>query len=251
MTSSPSMVDWTLARRTPRPSWSSRGPRSRRTGRWRRSPSCGRRRPGPRRYVTEVTGLRRAGRHRTGAGGRPAAAGSRPTWTRFRQILAPLTDKAAAKTAPSATLAGVGPRVTGVEVGALLSYLAPKVLGQFDPFCPGRTVPGGRLLLVAPNIVAVERELERRSGGLPALGVPARGDPPGAVHRRALAARLPARLIDELVDTAELDTGALAQMVRDAVQRIARGARRPTRSSPSSTSCRPRRSARSWTGSPR
>ena len=40
-------------------------------------------------------------------------------------------------------------------MGALLGFLAGKVLGQFDPFFD----PSGRLLLVAPNIVHVEREL--------------------------------------------------------------------------------------------
>ena len=47
----------------------------------------------------------------------------------------------------------------------------------------------GRLLLVAPNIVHAERELGVDPTRLPALGLPARGDPPGAVHRRALDAR--------------------------------------------------------------
>ena len=37
----------------------------------------------------------------------------------------------------------------------LLGFLSSKVLGQFDPFHD----PTGRLLLVAPNIVHVEREL--------------------------------------------------------------------------------------------
>jgi coenzyme F420 biosynthesis associated uncharacterized protein len=45
--------------------------------------------------------------------------------------------------------------VTGAEVGGLLGFLSSKVLGQFDPFHE----PNGRLLLVAPNIVHVEREL--------------------------------------------------------------------------------------------
>jgi coenzyme F420 biosynthesis associated uncharacterized protein len=45
--------------------------------------------------------------------------------------------------------------VTGGEVGVLLGFLAAKVLGQFDPFHE----PSGRLLLVAPNIVHVEREI--------------------------------------------------------------------------------------------
>ncbi len=48
------------------------------------------------------------------------------------------------------------PRITGAEVGGVLGFLASKVLGQFDPFHD----PDGRLLLVAPNIVHVERELE-------------------------------------------------------------------------------------------
>ena len=67
----------------------------------------------------------------------------RPRWIQanldgFRQILAPLNAKAAEKLKNSSSaMAGIGPMVTGVEVGALLSYLAPKVLGQFDPFFPG------------------------------------------------------------------------------------------------------------------
>ena len=49
----------------------------------------------------------------------------------------------------------------------------------------------GRLLLVAPNIVAAEQRARRRPARLPAVGVPARGDPPRAVRRGALAARAP------------------------------------------------------------
>lgn len=40
----------------------------------------------------------------------------------------------------------------GAQVGALLSVLATRVLGQYDPY-------GERLLIVAPNVVAVERQL--------------------------------------------------------------------------------------------
>ena len=50
----------------------------------------------------------------------------------------------------------VGSKITGAEVGGLLGFMAGKVLGQFDPFHD----PRGRLLLVAPNVVHVERELE-------------------------------------------------------------------------------------------
>ena len=102
------------------------------------------------------------------SGTAPVLVVDRPSWIQanldgFRQILSPLNDKVAEKLKDTnSTMATIGPRITGIEVGALLSYLAPKVLGQFDPFFPGiGTVgePGGRLLLVAPNIVAIEREL--------------------------------------------------------------------------------------------
>lgn len=56
----------------------------------------------------------------------------------------------------------VGKRVTGVELGLMLGFLASKVLGQYDPFVlPDELAPDeqGRLLLVAPNIVEVERQL--------------------------------------------------------------------------------------------
>jgi coenzyme F420 biosynthesis associated uncharacterized protein len=67
-------------------------------------------------------------------------------------ILAKLQEK---KGAPTGMTLAVGSKVTGGEIGLLLGFLASKVLGQFDPFHE----PAGRLLLVAPNIVHVEREL--------------------------------------------------------------------------------------------
>ena len=74
----------------------------------------------------------------------------------FAKILDPLVEKVAAKKGmPSGLTAAIGSRVTGAEVGLLLGFLGSKVLGQFDPFHD----PSGRLLLVAPNIVHVEREL--------------------------------------------------------------------------------------------
>ncbi|GAA4362504.1 zinc-dependent metalloprotease [Nocardioides caricicola] len=75
----------------------------------------------------------------------------------FATVLAPVVDKLTSSgKAPSGLARSVGSRVTGLEVGALLGFLAGKVLGQFDPFHE----PAGRLLLVAPNIVHVERELD-------------------------------------------------------------------------------------------
>ncbi len=74
----------------------------------------------------------------------------------FATIIEPLIEKLAAKKGvPSALSMAIGSRVTGAEVGLLLGFLGSKVLGQFDPFHD----PSGRLLLVAPNIVHVEREL--------------------------------------------------------------------------------------------
>ena len=53
--------------------------------------------------------------------------------------------------------------ITGSQLGAILAFLSSKVLGQYDPFsalAENSTAPAaGRLLLVAPNILTVEREL--------------------------------------------------------------------------------------------
>ncbi|MBM6405554.1 zinc-dependent metalloprotease [Phycicoccus sp. CSK15P-2] len=57
--------------------------------------------------------------------------------------------------APGATAQVVGGKVTGAEAGALLAFMASKVLGQYD-IAPGGTPA---LLLVAPNLMATAREL--------------------------------------------------------------------------------------------
>ncbi|MDO5494655.1 MAG: zinc-dependent metalloprotease [bacterium] len=46
-------------------------------------------------------------------------------------------------------------RLAAEETGALLSVLSTRVLGQFDPY-----MSDGRLLLVAPNVVQIERQLD-------------------------------------------------------------------------------------------
>ncbi len=75
----------------------------------------------------------------------------------FATMLDPIVTKLTAKKPPSGPVSqAVGARVTGSEVGLLLGFLGTKVLGQFDPFFD----PAGRLLLVAPNVVNVERELD-------------------------------------------------------------------------------------------
>ncbi|MER5732944.1 zinc-dependent metalloprotease [Streptomyces sp. NPDC002138] len=87
----------------------------------------------------------------------------------FRQLLGPLLGKMQERRGSmpgGAVLGAVGGKVTGVELGMLLSFLSSRVLGQYETFAPvsrelpGSATGGGRLLLVAPNIVHVERELE-------------------------------------------------------------------------------------------
>ncbi|MEU9762876.1 zinc-dependent metalloprotease [Streptomyces sp. NPDC047985] len=102
----------------------------------------------------------------------PVLVVDRAGWIRanadgFRELLRPLLEKMRGRrgNGPGGVVLGtVGGKVTGVEVGMLLSFLASRVLGQYETFAPaGREFPaapdGGRLLLVAPNIVHVEREL--------------------------------------------------------------------------------------------
>lgn len=102
----------------------------------------------------------------------PATIVDRPGWIRanvngFRVVLEPVLEQMGAdrlNKSPAGNLAGaVGSRVTGMQLGAVLSYLAGKVLGQYELFLPpdpnGHS-PTGRLTLVAPNIVNTERELD-------------------------------------------------------------------------------------------
>lgn len=87
----------------------------------------------------------------------------------FRELLRPLLAKMESRRSGGpggAVLGAVGGKVTGVELGMLLSFLASRILGQYETFAPAtRELPGsakssGQLLLVAPNIVHVERELD-------------------------------------------------------------------------------------------
>ena len=72
----------------------------------------------------------------------------------FDEILAKRGESANGAT-PNATVTAVGAKVTGAEAGALLAFMASKVLGQYD-LAPGGTPA---LMLVAPNIIAVGDEL--------------------------------------------------------------------------------------------
>jgi coenzyme F420 biosynthesis associated uncharacterized protein len=120
--------------------------------------------------VHELTGLRGSG-----DGGRIAVV-DRPGWIRanvdgFRVVLEPLVEHMQQRgSAPPAgsVITAVGSRVTGMQAGLILAYLAGRVLGQYELFLPpdpdapesgASDAPAGRLTLVAPNIVMVEREL--------------------------------------------------------------------------------------------
>jgi coenzyme F420 biosynthesis associated uncharacterized protein len=120
----------------------------------------------------------------------PVAVVDRPGWIKanvggFRVVLEPLAEKIAERgnsvPAAGSVLGSVGSRVTGVQAGLMLAYLSARVLGQYELFLPpgenaaagGASANGamngsngsapatgvGRLTLVAPNIVMVEREL--------------------------------------------------------------------------------------------
>jgi coenzyme F420 biosynthesis associated uncharacterized protein len=97
----------------------------------------------------------------------------RPGWIRanvdgFRVVLDPLAEHlrdSGRAPDPGSVIAAVGSRVTGMQAGLILAYLAGRVLGQYelflppDPEAPDGAAPAGRLTLVAPNILMVEREL--------------------------------------------------------------------------------------------
>jgi coenzyme F420 biosynthesis associated uncharacterized protein len=145
-------------------------------------------RPGPqvsmseaRQVVTELrelaTAVQEPVRQLTGMpgptdGGKVAVV-DRPGWIRanvdgFRVVLDPVVahmQETGAAPLPGSVISSVGSRVTGMQAGLILAYLASRVLGQYelflppDPDVPGPDSPAGRLTLVAPNIVMVEREL--------------------------------------------------------------------------------------------
>ncbi len=118
--------------------------------------------------VRELTGLPGSGDDGN------VAIVDRPGWIRanvdgFRVVLDPLVQRMSENGSmpqPGSVITAVGSRVTGMQAGLILAYLAGRVLGQYelflppDPDAPAAGAPAGRLTLVAPNIVMVERELD-------------------------------------------------------------------------------------------
>lgn len=74
----------------------------------------------------------------------------------LREVVAPLLVRATGGRPPSPFAEAIGSRITGVQAGTVLAYLSGRVLGQYEVFASDP----GQLLLVAPNIVEVERRIE-------------------------------------------------------------------------------------------
>lgn len=96
----------------------------------------------------------------------------RPGWARanvrmFEVMATPLVDALAQPRPDGSPPRGssAASRLAGAaQVGAVLGVLSGKVLGQFDPYTPPAGAPAGargegRLLLVAPNVLHLERTL--------------------------------------------------------------------------------------------
>ena len=169
----------------------------------------------------------------------PVLVVDRRGWVRanadsFATLIDPVVTKLADRrggrdVTPGGFTEAVGSRVTGLEVGTLLGFLAGKVLGQFDPFSgasagasAGRELGRpqlGRLLLVAPNVLQTERELEVDPSDF-RLWVCLHEE----THRVQFTAvpwlrdHLQAQ-VDQLVEGVDLDPGRVAAMLGDAVRR--------------------------------
>lgn len=104
-------------------------------------------------HVGTITGLHRAAARAAEA---PVYVVDRPRWA---QANVQLADHLLADLLPAPTMPGSA-RVAGEELGLMLALLSTKVLGQFDPFTPDGGAGRGRLILVAPNVLQVERELD-------------------------------------------------------------------------------------------
>jgi coenzyme F420 biosynthesis associated uncharacterized protein len=151
----------------------------------------------------------------------PILVVDRPRWVEanidsFKLLMDPLVAKLlAANKAPGPIGRAVGSKINGAELGALMAFMAGKVLGQFDPFWTGPKGENGRLLLVAPNIVQAERQ----------LGV----DPHDfrlwvCLHEETHRVQFTAvdwlgahlnSLMDEFIDASEFDSSALSKFLTE------------------------------------
>jgi coenzyme F420 biosynthesis associated uncharacterized protein len=162
----------------------------------------------------------------------PVLVVDRPRWIEanldtFKIMMDPVLAKlAAANKMPSGAGRVIGEKISGAELGALMSFMSSKVLGQFDPFWDGPDGEGGRLLLVAPNIVQAERQLDVDPHDF-RLWV--------CLHEETHRVQFTAvdwmrdhmrSLLDEFIDATDLDASALSSLVSQGLGeaiRIARG----------------------------
>ncbi|MGY2083028.1 zinc-dependent metalloprotease [Blastococcus sp. SYSU DS0539] len=156
MSSASSMVDWDLAGRTAR-RLVNPGPRTTREEAASVVAELHRSAATAVAHVEALTGLRPV----PGGAVPEVVVVDRPGWADanargMAALLDPLVDKLAERqgSRPGALATAIGSRATGVQAGGLLAFLSSRVLGQYEIFGTG-----GRLLLVAPNIVATERKL--------------------------------------------------------------------------------------------
>jgi len=141
----------------------------------------------------------------------------------FREVVTPLVTRLTEKREPGAFVQAVGSRLTGMQIGTVLAYLSGKVLGQYEVFGSDP----GQLLLVAPNIVEVERKL----GAVPRdfrLWVCLHE----VTHRTQFTAVpwLRGHFLGEVqafVDASQVDGDALAERLRRAVSALAEAVRNP------------------------
>ena len=105
--------------------------------------------------VEEDTGL-------SGGGDPEVAVVGRAVWVErnlsfFAEILKPAEEKLEKSLAEAGTTGGLSKRFMAAEMGALLGVLSRRVLGQYELILPSDE-RGDVVFLVAPNILALERE---------------------------------------------------------------------------------------------
>ena len=141
----------------------------------------------------------------------------------FRILIDPVVARLESEgKAPKGATRAIGSKISGAEIGALMSFMSGKVLGQFDPFFDGNGSVGGRLMLVAPNIVQAERQLNvdphdfrlwvclhEETHRVQFTAVPWLRD-----HMRSL--------IGEFVDATELDASAVSRFASEGIGELVR-----------------------------
>ena len=113
--------------------------------------------------VREVTGLIEGGEIPE------ARIVNRPEWIRAaaHSMRAMMAGSAGSDAEGGAKPWAISGSIAGAQTGAVLAFVSSGILGQYDPFGaggqersdPGSQHGGGELLLVYPNVIAVERQL--------------------------------------------------------------------------------------------